>query len=690
MSGKNERIPLRLDRFWHGGDYNPEQWEKYPEVLAEDITLMGEAGVNVVALGIFSWAALEPEEGVFRFEWLDETMGRLARAGIDVILATPSGARPAWLARRYPEVLRVGADGIRNRWGERHNHCYTAPAYREKVGIINRRLASRYAGHPALKLWHVSNEYGGECHCDLCQAAFRTWLKTRYRTLEDLNDAWWTRFWSHTYQDWEQIESPSARGMGSLHGLNLDWKRFVTDQTVDFMRAEIVPLRECTPEVPVTTNLMGSYPGLNYWHLAPHLDVVSWDSYPRWHGPEGDVAIAAGVAFHHDLARSLGGGTPFLMMESTPSVTNWQEVGKQKRPGLHRLSSLQAVAHGSDSVQYFQWRKSRGGPEKFHGAVVDHGGANTTRVFHDVKDVGEVLSRLRPAVGSRIRAEAAVVFDWENRWAIEDAKGPRRKNDDYLPTVMAHHRALWAQGIATDVIAMDEDFAGYRLVAAPMLYLVRPGVAERLRAFVERGGTLVLTALSGVVDEHDLVFRGGAPGPLGEIAGIRVEEVDAIFPGETRPIRVVAEGPLPPDGSYAAARLIEVVHPTSGEVLAVLAADYYAGSPALTVNRAGAGLVYYLATPGEALLLADFYRAVAERVGLARPLLAPLPDGVSATVRRDDGHTYLFVLNFNDEAETVALDRDAIYRDLLASGRECARSVTLAPYGVFVAEVERG
>lgn len=688
MSRHHPQVALRLDRLWHGGDYNPEQWEKYPEVLAEDIMLMKDARVTVAAVGIFSWAALEPEEGQFRFGWLDDTIDRLAAAGIDVILATPSGARPAWLAQRYPEVLRVDADGVRQRFGERHNHCYTAPAYREKVGIINRKLAERYGTHPALKLWHVSNEYGGECHCDLCQAAFRAWLRARYETLEALNDAWWTRFWSHTYQAWDQIESPSPRGMGSLHGLNLDWKRFVTDQTVDFMRHEIVPLRELSPAVPVTTNLMGTYPGLNYWKLAAHLDVISWDNYPRWHAPEGDAAIGAEVAFHHDLARSLGGGRPFLMMESTPSVTNWQEVGKQKRPGLHRLSSLQAVAHGSDSVQYFQWRKSRGGPEKFHGAVVDHGGGGTTRVFREVKEVGEALDRLRPVAGSRVQADAAVVFDWENRWAIEDAKGPRRVNQDYVSTVMAHHRALWAQGVATDVVAMDHDLAGYRLVIAPMLYLLRPGVAERFDALVEEGGTVVLTAFSGVVDEHDLVFPGGAPGPLTRIAGVHVEEIDALYPGETRPIRVVGGGLLDPARGYAAARLIEVVHPTTADVLAVLGADYYTGRPVLTANRTGRGTVYYLATPGEGPLLRDFYRALGERLTLRRAVRANLPAGVSATVRKKDGHTYLFLLNFNDEARTVTLDREPSYVDLLGSGRPPMGNVTLAPYGVWVGEAD--
>lgn len=414
----SEKIPKML----HGADYNPEQWEKYPEVLEEDIRLMKLANCNVMSVGIFSWAKLEPEEGKFNFEWMDRLLDTFHENGIYAFLATPTGARPAWMSEKYPEVLRVGANRVRNLHGMRHNHCFTSPVYREKTTMMNTKLAERYAHHPAVIGWHISNEYGGECHCSYCQDAFREWLKKKYQTLDALNDAWWTTFWSHTYTSWSQVESPAPHGETMVHGQNLDWKRFVTDQTLDFYRHEIKPLKKANPDLPATANFMEAFEGLNYAKFADDLDIVSWDSYPTWHDEQDESNLAAWTAMNHDMFRSLKGGKPFLLMESTPSLTNWQPISKLKKPGMHVLSSLQAVAHGSDSVQYFQWRKSRGSSEKFHGAVVDHAGHENTRVFQEVSELGGNLSRLDEIVGTTVNAEVAIIFDTENRWAVKDSQ----------------------------------------------------------------------------------------------------------------------------------------------------------------------------------------------------------------------------------------------------------------------------
>jgi Beta-galactosidase len=680
---KTARQPLRPDlpRLWHGADYNPDQWRHAPEILREDIRLMKKARCNVMSVGIFAWSALEPEEGRFTFDWLDRTMDNLAEAGIYAILATPSGARPAWLAQKYPEVLRVTEDRRRQLFGKRHNHCFTSPVYREKCRIINTLLAERYKDHPALLIWHVSNEYGGTCHCPLCQEAFRNWLKRRYGTLDRLNEQWWSAFWSHTYTDWSQIESPSSLGESWVHGLNLDWRRFTTHQTVDFFKAEAEPLRRITPGVPVTTNFMGTYYDLDYWRFASEVDIVSWDSYPNWGKVEGDWREAVGVAFTHDLNRSLKGGRPWMLMESTPSCTNWQEICKPKKPGMHLLASLQAVAHGSDTVQYFQWRKSRGSSEKFHGAVIDHCGHENTRVFRDVAEVGRNLEKLAPLAGTSVRPEVAVIFDWENRWALDDAQGPRREKG-YDRTCVDHYRPFWKLGIPTDVIESTCDFSPYRLIVAPMLYMVKPGVAERLEDFVRRGGTLVATYWTGLVNENDLCFLGGFPGPLRQLLGIWAEEIDALYQEETNTV-IPAEGnALGLARTHEARELCELIHAEGAEVLATYGRDFYAGRPALTENRFGEGSAFYIASRNDETFADEFFTALAARLQLRKAVAAPLPEGVTAQMRSDGETDCVFLLNFQSRPEALNLAGET-FHDMLTD-EVVTGELVLPPLGVRV------
>lgn len=677
-------ISAKLPAFMHGADYNPDQWQHDPQVLEEDIRLMKLAHCNVMSVAIFAWSALEPEEGRFDFAWLDRVLDRFAEEGIFAWLATPTGARPAWMSERYPEVLRVGANRVRNLHGGRHNHCYTSPVYREKTAIMNAKLAERYGHHPAVVGWHISNELSGDCHCPYCQEAFRAWLRKKYGSLDSLNMAWWTSFWSHTYTDWAQIESPAPHGERMVHGLNLDWKRFVTDQIIDFYLQELQPLKAVNPGLPATSNLMGLFEGLDYHKVAKVLDVVSWDSYPTWHQPPDELAQAVHTSFNHDLFRSLK-HQPFMLMESTPSLTNWQAVSKLKKPGMHRLSSLQAVAHGSDTVQYFQWRKSRGSSEKLHGAVVDHVGHEHTRVFRDVAELGETLEGLHEVLGAGTDAKVAIMFDWDNRWAVKDAQGPRNMGIHYEETVIQHYRAFWELGIPADVIGPEDDLSGYRLVVAPMLYLCTQATGEKLERFVRGGGTLAATYWSGIVDEHDLCHLGGFPGPLRQVLGIWAEEMDALYDGEQNGIVVAASAAAALPGlaaEYGSGQLCELVHAETAEVLGVYRDDFYAGRPALTVNRLGQGRAYYLATRADNPFYRDYYRELAREAGV-EPLLPALPGGVTVQARSGETEEYLFVMNFNRAACVVNLDQRQ-YRDMENGEILAGGELELPAYGVRI------
>jgi len=636
-----------FDHFIHGGDYNPDQWLDAPEILKQDLALMKKATVNCVTLNVFSWARLEPEEGFYQFDWLEKIIDQLYQEGIQVILATPSGAMPHWLTATYPEVMQVRDDGSRNLPGRRHNFCYTSPIMRKKIAALDERLSQRFGRHPAVILWHISNELGGNwgdgaCHCESCQRAFRDWLKHKYNTLEQLNHTWWNAFWSHTYTDWGQIHSPTPHGECLVHALNLDWRRFVTDQMADFCGVEIAAVRK-NSDIPVTTNFMGDFKNLNYQKLHHCLDIISWDNYPNWHTQKDEVPTAVRAAAWHSFMRSLK-KQPFLMMESTPSRVNWRRVNPLKRPGMHMLSSMQAVAHGSNSVQYFQWRQGRGGYEKFHSAVVSHQGEEKTRTFHEVSEVGARLASLPEALLDACnQPKIAILFDWENWWALEDAAGPRL-DMDYVKTVLEHYRAFWELGMDVDFVSMDEDLDAYTLVCAPIHYLYRSGYASRVRAYVQNGGRYVATCFSGLVDETDLCFTGSHP--LTDVLGISVEEIDA--PGEGFTNHVIYRG-----NAFSTGSLRERIHPAEGtKVLSVYEEDYCAGTPALTAHTFGKGKCWYIAAEMSVPFLKLFYQDILSEAHLSNPLGISLPYGVTTTVRRGV-QDYVFVMNFKDSPRTL-------------------------------------
>ena len=672
MSVLFPKIPVLL----HGGDYNPDQWLDRPDILEEDIKMMKKAGVNTATVGVFSWSALEPQEGNFQFGWLHDIMDKLYENGIYTVLATPTGARPAWMDEKYPSVLRVEKDGRRNHHSGRHNHCMSSLEYRALVEKMDTKLAQEFGNHPGLILWHISNELGGECYCDSCKKRFQEYLREKYHNnIEELNKQWWTSFWSRRFDSFEQIEPPYDNGEHSILGLNLDWKRFNSWNMKDYLAFERRILKKYTPQVPATANFMKLFEQLDYVDLAKEIDIISWDGYPSWNNDyETPADTAAELSFDHAVMRSLKKDKPFMLMESTPSLVNWHSVNKLKRPGILRASSIQTIGCGSDTVQYFQWRKGRGAAEQFHGAVVDHLGRDDTRVFKEVSEVGGLLKKLAPVTGSRVASKAAVLFDWSNRWAIKDMQGMAHDTKKYEKEVRKFYNIHLKKGINADIVFPLEDLSSYSLVVLPMYYAVSKEAGAWLKEYVKNGGTVVATYLTAYVNENTLAYLGGFPGAgLGEVFGLYAEELDTLYPTDSNAV-------LMKDGNKAIVKdYCELIKLTGAEVLGTYESDFYAGMPAVTVHSYGNGKAYYIGTRMEEEDLIKFFTPIWSECGIKEK---ELPEGVEYLTRTaEDGSTFDFYVNYNAMPVTVQLSKDGTN---LLNGEAVSGKVEILPFNAVV------
>ena len=702
----------------YGGDYNPEQWDE--ATFAEDLELMAEAGVNLVSLGIFSWARLEPREGSYELDWLVEIVGRLHDAGIAVDLATATASPPAWMATDHPESLPMSADGVRLGLGSRQQYCPSSTVYRERSAALAEVLAERLGDHPGVVMWHIGNEYGchtAECFCPACARAFRAWLTDRYGDVERLNAAWGTDFWSQRYTSLEQVCPPAAMPTFHNPAQLLDWRRFSDHQLRSLMEAEARILRAHS-SLPVTTNFMGDFPATDYWRWAESLDIISDDSYPD----PADAAAAHEVAWAGDLMRGLADGRPWILMEQAPGAVQWRRRNSPKRPGQFLLWSLARVAHGADGVLQFQWRQSRQGAETFHSGMVPHAG-RAGRTWDEVVATGRALKRLGPVLGEPVRAEAAVVLDWDSQWALSSTIGPVEPGERF-EAARAWHRSLWEAGIATDIVPVRADLAGYRLIVVPEVFIDYPELARNLEGAAAAGAQVIVAGPTGVVDTDAGAVLGGYLGALRPLLGVRVTDHAALSgpvgqddsrgvlvnrvsravgtpAAETwtgleavgEPLRRVLNqmGTPAPDlraGGWAEEVRIDDapggVEADQGrepvEVVAVFdgrgGGTDLAGRPAITRRPVrGPGAAWYVAADLDAVGRAALLRLVCAHARI-RPVVADLPDGVEAQRRGE----ILFLLNHGDRAAEVA----GIVGTDLISGEACTGHVVLAPRSALV------
>jgi beta-galactosidase len=670
-----ETTPKGLTGLAFGGDYNPEQWPE--SVWEDDVRLMREAGVTMVSVGIFSWALLEPAPGEYDFGWLDRVIDLMHEHGIRVDLGTPTVSPPVWFYRRHPDALPVTAEGVRYEFGSRGAICHSNADYRAAAANITTRLAERYGDHPALAMWHVHNEYGvpvSACYCDSCAAHFRRWLETTYGTVDAVNAAWGTAFWGQRYASFEEVNPPRATPTVGNPGQALDYKRFADATMRENFRAERDLLHRLAPGIPVTTNFMTALSqcdSVDYWAWGREVDIVTNDHYLITDGRRTHVNLAMAA----DLTRSVAGGAPWILLEHSTSGINWQPRNPAKAPGQMARNSLAHVARGSEGAMFFQWRQSRRGAEKFHSAMVPHGGADT-RVWREVVELGAALDSLRAIRGTRTVADAAVLWDWQSWWAqnlawrpSEDAD-PRERADAFYETLHDRH-------LTVDFAHPEADLSRYPLVVVPALYLMTEAAGRNLTRYVENGGTLVVSYFSGIVDEHDAVHEGSYPGVLRDVLGLTVEEFSPLLQGES--VRVTGSD----GGELAGDVWTEFVAPRGAETVWTYADGLTAGRPAVTRHRLGQGTAWYVSTRLGADGLDALIGRAAQDAGIAPR--AELPQDVEVVRRSGETGSYLFAINHTAVDVKVPLETPGAE---LLTGERCAGRLAVPAGSVRVVRLD--
>lgn len=642
--------------FYFGVDYYPEQWpaERWPI----DAQLMAEAGFNVVRLAEFAWSKMEPQDGQYDFEWLDRAIAILAAHQIQVVLGTPTASAPPWLMGKDPELYLMREDGRRATFGNRRAYCPNHPLYHDYTRRIVTRMAEHYANHPAVIGWQIDNEFGDRCYCPICAHAFQDWLRQRYESLDNLNQRWGTIFWSQVYNAWTEIPTPLTTGLSPNPGLALDFYRFVSDAYVAYQQMQVEILREKCPNHLITHNFMGfNYKNLNYFDLARNLDLVAWDNYPRMQWTMQAEVDPSSLALNHDTMRGLKHRN-FWVMEQQAGPGGWEIVSVAPRPGELRLWAYQGIAHGADGMVFFRWRTARFGTEEYWHGLLDHH-AQPGRRYREIKQMGAEIKQVGERLaGATLKPRVAMILCYDSRFAFQiQANNPQFSYPEHF---QQFYRALHQRQVPVEIVAPDDDLAAYPLVIAPAFHVVTAQAADNLTRYVAAGGILVVTARSGVKDAANAVVEQPLPGLLAQLCGVAVEEYDSLAPGMSNTLEFTLPE-LVANSDMAVGGWCDVLKPTSATVVARYSQDYYAGKPAITLNRCGQGQVVYIGTFGDA----HFYKILSHwLIDLAGvPPLLNVPAGVEVTERWQGAQRLLFVLNHAPRPQEIPLD--GRYRNLL-------------------------
>lgn len=627
-----------------GADYYPEHWDE--KRLETDAKLMHDMGIDVVRMAEFSWSKLEPEKGIFQFDWLDNAINTLAKYNIRVVLGTPSAAPPAWIIEEIPDLLPLDSQGRVRGFGGRHHNCQSNIAYKEHIKRLVSKMAHHYKDNPNVIGWQIDNELGNShndlCHCKSCREHFQKWLQYKYKTIEQLNKEWGTNFWSQTYDKFEQIPTPMITPTSHNPSLLLDWKRFHSDLIVEFQQFQIDILREICPHQFITHNLMGFFNLIDYFDLADNLDFVSHDQYPMgFYDDPQPIKEPSALAADLDLMRSLKNQT-FWIMEQQAGPSGWEILGRTPKPGQLALWAAQSIAHGADTVVFFRWRTCAYGTEEYWHGILPHSGIPGRRYYELQKFIQEIVPHMENFKNSLPESEVAILYSYEQSWAFEIQ--PHHPELNYINQIRKYYKGLYNQNIPVDFISGNNNFEKYKLVIAPLQFLVSDKLVESLTEYVEQGGILVLTMRSGVKEMNNQChIEADLPGKLTGLVGGTITDYDCLRDHDM--------GIRYKDTDYRCEKWCDILKPEKAESISKYTEDFYAGQPAITVNKSGKGLVYYIGTEPEQKLIDDFLADIVNESGIER--IYDTPAEVEFVRRRTKDADYIFALNHTGKTQII-------------------------------------